>query len=210
MKKSSSYEPKKRPRQQRSRATVDYILKAAENLIAQDGGERLNTNRIAERAGVAVASLYQYFPNKEAIVSALFDAELSEERAELAKQSAALKDAPVSEIIRVGVTSMIDIHARRPKLVRAILDLIPLLGGGEALAGARQHVTDLVSEAMAERRAEIRSPRNLAMKAFIVVHAIEGIIHDAARERPEYLTDPAFAEELVELVDRFLRAASPT
>ena len=57
---------------------------------------------------------------------------------------------------------------------------------------------------MRRRRGELRSPKNLEIKAFIVVHAIESVIHDAAKERPDYLTDPAFAEELVELVDRFL------
>ncbi len=44
------------------------------------------------------------------------------------------------------------------------------------------------------------------MKAFLVVHAVEDVIHDAAEERPEYLGDPAFAEELVALVERFLLA----
>jgi len=57
---------------------------------------------------------------------------------------------------------------------------------------------------MKERRGELRSTENLEMKAFLVVHAIEGVIHDAANERPEYLTDPDFAKELVDLIDRFL------
>lgn len=204
MKKTPTHEPKKRPQQQRSRATVDYILRAAEQILSQDGVYRLSTNRIAKTAGVAVASLYQYFPNKEAIVNALFQLELSEERAEFVSRSARLKGAPLDEAVRAAIQSVIDVHAKKPKLVTSILQSIPFLGGAEALVRARQEVVDLVLETMRTRRDEIRSPRNLEIKAFLVVHAVESVIHDAANERPEYLTDPAFADELVEMIDRFL------
>ena len=61
--------PRKRPRQQRSQTTVDAVLTAAEMLL-QRGGP-FTTNHIAQRAGVSVGSLYQYFPNKQSIVAAL-------------------------------------------------------------------------------------------------------------------------------------------
>ena len=204
MKKSPAHEPKKQPQQERSRATVDYILEAAAQILSQDGAYRLSTNRIAKKAGVAVASLYQYFPNKEAIVNALFEMQLSEERREFTTRSAGLNDEPVREAIRVGIQSTIDLHARKPKLVRSILQSIPILGGAEALIRARQQVVEWVTDTMRRRRGELRSSKNLEMRAFLVVHAIEGVIHDAASERPEYLTDPVFADELIEMVDRFL------
>ncbi len=55
---------RKLPKQDRARATVDYLVKATAQILAEDGTDRLSTNRIAERAGVSVGSLYQYFPNK--------------------------------------------------------------------------------------------------------------------------------------------------
>jgi AcrR family transcriptional regulator len=206
MRKGSPPEPRKRPQQTRSRATVEYILEAAAQLLSRDGAAALSTNQIARRAGVAVASLYQYFPNKESIVNALFEMQLSEERAELAARSTELQDEPFAKAIRVGVRSMIDVHAGKPELVRSILKALPFLGGAEALIRARQHVVDLVSDAMRRRPGELRSPENLDIKAFVVVHAIESVIHDAAQERPEYLTDPAFEQELVDLLERFLLA----
>jgi AcrR family transcriptional regulator len=207
MRKSPPHEPKKTPRQERSRATVDYILQAAAQILSEDGPYSLSTNRIARKAGVAVASLYQYFPNKEAIVNALFERELSEERAELATRTALLTGAPTREAIRVAVRSTIAIHARMPKLVTSILQSIPFLGGAEAHVRARQHVVDLVRDTLRQRQDELRSPENLEVKAFLVVHAVEGVIHDAASERPDYLTTPAFEEELVALVERFLLQA---
>ncbi|MGH7284913.1 MAG: TetR/AcrR family transcriptional regulator [Polyangiaceae bacterium] len=199
-------ERRRGPQQARSRATVDFILEAAAQIVSKEGSIGLNTNRIAERAGVAVASLYQYFPNKEAILDALFEMQLSEERDEFARQSSALRgaNASVREAIRVGLRSTLDVHARKPTLVRSILSAIPFLGVHELQVRARQEVVDAIAAAMRERQDELRLPKNLEMRAFLVVHAIEAAIHDAASERPEYLTDPAFADELAEMVERFL------
>jgi AcrR family transcriptional regulator len=200
----SKHEPKKQPRQGRSQATVDYILKAAAQILSKEGRARLSTNRIAELAGVAVASLYQYFPNKEAIVNALYKMELSEELAEFTQRSAELKDGTVKDAIGVGIRSTIDLHARKPKLVASILESLPVLGGLEALIGARQKVIDFVAETMRQRKSELRSAKNVEIKSFLVVHAIESVIHAAAHERPDYLSEPAFAGELVEMIERFL------
>jgi len=63
--------PKKTPRQERSRATVEALLEATTDILIREGYTKLTTNRIAERAGVNIASLYQYFPGKEAIVAEL-------------------------------------------------------------------------------------------------------------------------------------------
>ena len=67
----SKLSPTKLPRQARSRATVEAILKATADILAKHGYARLTTNGIAERAGVNIASLYQYFPSKQAIVAEL-------------------------------------------------------------------------------------------------------------------------------------------
>lgn len=59
---------RKEPRQARSAQLVSDILEAAVRVLTQDGARRFTTARVAERAGVSVGSLYQYFPNKEAIL----------------------------------------------------------------------------------------------------------------------------------------------
>ena len=59
------------PRQTRALHFVDFILEAAAYILAEEGLEGFTTNRIAERAGVNIASLYQYFPNKSAILEEL-------------------------------------------------------------------------------------------------------------------------------------------
>jgi AcrR family transcriptional regulator len=183
--------------------TVGSILEAATQLLTQDGVERLSTNRIAERAGVAVASLYQYFPNKQAILGALSEKELSEERAELTARSAELADRPLREVIRVAVRSTIGIHARRPRLVKSLLESVPVLGA-EAHVRARAHVVSMVADALRARSDEVREAPDADMRAFVVVQAVEAAIHAAAAERPTYLDDPAFEDELTALVERYL------
>src|SRR5829696_10281387 len=59
------------PKQARSRALMQRVLDAAEELLASEGAEALTTTRIATAADVAVGSIYQYFPDKGAIVDAL-------------------------------------------------------------------------------------------------------------------------------------------
>jgi len=198
------HEPKKTPKQARSRFTVGSILEAATQILSQDGSQKLSTNRIAERAGVAVASLYQYFPNKEAIVGALYERQLSEERAEVEARAAELAERDARAIVRVAVKSTVAIHARRPRFVKALLESIPVLGLAEAHARAREQVVALVARAMRERRSELREAGDVEMRAFVVVQAVESAIHAAASERPEYLHDPRFEDELVALVERYL------
>ncbi|WP_428680355.1 TetR family transcriptional regulator [Reyranella sp.] len=66
--KTPSISSRKEPRQARSAQLVSDILEAAVRVLTQDGARRFTTARVAERAGVSVGSLYQYFPNKEAIL----------------------------------------------------------------------------------------------------------------------------------------------
>jgi AcrR family transcriptional regulator len=66
---------RKQPRQARSTALVTAILEAAIQVLAEEGAPRFTTARVAERAGVSVGSVYQYFPNKASI---LFQLQLEE------------------------------------------------------------------------------------------------------------------------------------
>src|ERR1700677_5139026 len=63
-------EPRKSPVQARSAASVDAILEATVQVLLDVGKERLTTTRVASRAGVSVGTLYQYFPNKSALLQA--------------------------------------------------------------------------------------------------------------------------------------------
>jgi AcrR family transcriptional regulator len=70
MKSESSKIQRRSPKQARARATCEAILEAASQILERDGADGFNTNAVAERAGVSIGTLYQYFPDKTAILLA--------------------------------------------------------------------------------------------------------------------------------------------
>lgn len=72
-KSTSPVEPRKEPKQERSRQTYQVILQGASKIIRKFGVQKFSTNKVAEESGVSIGSLYQYFPSKEAVIAALID-----------------------------------------------------------------------------------------------------------------------------------------
>lgn len=111
--------PRKTPLQGRSAATVATILEAAAHILERHGLEGFNTNAVAERAGVSIGSLYQYFPSKDAIMAALIRADAAAFLAGLevaaGRPSASLAET-VSALVAVGVAHQAD----RPVLARLL------------------------------------------------------------------------------------------
>jgi AcrR family transcriptional regulator len=104
--------PRKQPKQGRAKATVAAILEASVQLLGKGGLSALNTNSIAERAGVSVGSLYQYFPNKDAIVVALIHHQHQRQLDALAEALEGIEemtvDAGVRRIVRAGMQHHLD------------------------------------------------------------------------------------------------------
>ena len=94
--KKNAKRPVRRALQSRSKSTVDAIVKAAARILAEGGWPALNTNAIAARAGVSIGSVYEYFPDKQAILNVIVDRHLTAGEAKLAEAASALssgKDA---------------------------------------------------------------------------------------------------------------------
>ncbi|HYL99558.1 MAG TPA: TetR/AcrR family transcriptional regulator [Blastocatellia bacterium] len=72
-----SLKPRKKPVQARSAFTVESVLEATIQVLLKDGAAHLTTTRVAERAGVSVGTLYQYYPNKRSLLYALLENHLT-------------------------------------------------------------------------------------------------------------------------------------
>lgn len=92
------HQPRKQARQARARATEAAIVEAAARILEEDGVSALTTNRIAERAGVSIGSLYQYFPDKRSVIAQL----LRRERAALLDDVRAVSDSGGDALAAVG------------------------------------------------------------------------------------------------------------
>lgn len=137
--------PRKLPQQSRSRFTVDAILTAAERAILREGYDRVSTRRIADEAGVGVGSLYDYFPNKEAIAIALWD-RMDTAALELYDRALAIHlTAPPLVASRGIITTVARRLGQDARMHRALLEAGALANGAELMRrsvrerGARLH-----------------------------------------------------------------------
>jgi len=193
--------PRKTPRQERSRATVEALLEATTDILIREGYTKLTTNRIAERAGVNIASLYQYFPGKEAIVAELRRRHGADQRAALrqvlAEHTAGELESTIRTLVTVGVAG----HAHAPRLHRVFTEEIPALGYRDIAA-----IDAPIFEAM---RAFLRDAdvdvRDMELALWMISTASGAILHRAAVERPEDLSNGVIAEELITLLCRYLQ-----
>jgi AcrR family transcriptional regulator len=93
---------RRRPRQARSRATWEAILEAASQILERRGPAALTTNAVAERAGVSIGTLYQYFADKRAILVAAAQRELSAGAAGDGRRQRALIEALLAMLETLG------------------------------------------------------------------------------------------------------------
>ncbi|WKG03407.1 TetR/AcrR family transcriptional regulator [Mycolicibacterium sp. HK-90] len=109
--------PRKAPRQQRSRETVDVVLEAAAQVFDREGISA-TTNRIAERAGVSIGSIYQYFPNKQALLHALAQRHVSKavEQLEAVCDELRAQEPPFDDTMRTILDTVVELHSDRPGL----------------------------------------------------------------------------------------------
>jgi AcrR family transcriptional regulator len=196
--------PRKEPRQERARATVDAILAATARVLVKEGYDRASTNRIALEAGVSVGSLYQYFPSKEALVAALIERHSSEMIRYLEGRAANhAPDAPLRAIVRDVVHAMVEAHRVDPKLHRVVMEQVPRVGALKRLSELDEHALVLIRAFLETRRAEVR-PKNLKLAAFLLSSLVEAVTHGAVLMHPEYLVDLELVDETTEVICRYL------
>lgn len=195
--------PRKSPSQARSRATIDCILEATARVLVKDGFDHASTNKIAAAAGVSVGSLYQYFPSKEALVAALVERHMEAMTAEVVGTLAGLTSLPLPQAVRRMVELMLRAHAVEPALHKVLIEQVPRVGRLDRLHDIERRVGAVVRAYMETRRDELRVA-DLDMAAFVAITAVEALTHAAVLYHPERLSQPALADEITDLVSRYL------
>jgi AcrR family transcriptional regulator len=174
---------RRQPRQARALATRAAIFEATARILEAQGEAALNTNRIAERAGVSVGTLYQYFADKQAILVAMAMAENAKVRAVLAQEGGDL--SPHRRAIRAQITALKDFPATR----RAALKAIQAAEGGAVVVRET-----LVADPLLPRPVDADD-----LDLFVISRAITGVVRAAVSEASPYLTDPRLEDALVRL-----------
>jgi len=200
--------PRKSASQKRSLATVEALLDATARVLTKVGYDRASTNRIAATAGVSVGSLYQYFPNKEALVAALVARHNREMLALLSdalKEVASLDLAPaIAKLVRAAV----DAHLVDPALHRVFDEQVPRMGQLAKIEALEGETFRLVRRYLEQRRSEI-AVRDLDSATSILVTTVEALTHQFVIRRPDApdRERDRFIDEVTRLVVGYLQPA---
>ena len=192
-----TWKPRKRPVQRRSQKTVGYVLEAAAQLFAELGYERTTTNHVAQKAGVSIGSIYQYFPNKEALLLALAESHLSEvrERAVAALRDLREAGVPPEEFFRGFVEFIVDFHQGGEPLHDLFFEEAP----------SSSRLVELVRAINVGCAAEIEgylgecglAGDDLSLKAAVLTGMAGNLTHEVALDPPTRHHPAAYQEEVV-------------
>jgi len=201
----------KKPTQARSRFMVEQILEAAAQVFAEAGYAAATTNRIAERAGVSIGSLYRYYPDKDSILLELVGHHLQQGIAMLVDVSGRV-DLPKVDLdvfIKEVVRAVLELHTKNPRLHYVLLS--EAVWSSEVIAELHQ-IEDRVAMVLAwaltnHPQVRVRDP---AQAAYIIVHLVKDLAHEYVVHPPTAVSEEDFIAEVTHLLRCYLTTAGPS
>lgn len=168
-------EPRKSPVQARSAASVDAILQATIQVLLNVGKERLTTTRVASRAGVSVGTLYQYFPNKSALLQAALKRHLDEVAEAVEVVCKEQHGRTLRQMVTALITAFLEAKMRDPKTSVALYSV------GSDVDGAKiaQQMTARLNKAIVRMLETTSEP--LATDPHLVASMLEGTMIGISR-----------------------------
>lgn len=196
------------PRQKRSQETAEAIVEAAARVFAEMGLERATTNRIAEVAGVSVGSLYQYYPDKHALLIAIFVRESARLEAALLRVFAEIGLDDVPAILRAYTEETLAVFESNAPLFQMLLEQVPRYAGLDPTHEIDKKAARSLRLLLELARSRI-APRDLDVAALLMVRTfryntlvtLKEPLHGAQRE--------AFIEEMTAMLANYLFGPRP-
>jgi AcrR family transcriptional regulator len=199
-------EPRKSPVQARSTASVSAILDATVQVLRGAGKERLTTTRVASRAGVSVGTLYQYFPNKSALLKAALKRHLDEVTEAVERVCLAQKGMPVEQMATALITTFLEAKMRDAKTSVALYAVSSDVDGAKIV----QQVGTRSNTAIVEMLTSAREP--LTKEPQLVAAMLQGAMVGVSRRLLESGAPDAqfdsMRRELIFFACAYLRACS--
>lgn len=197
---------RKSPKQARARQTVETLLDTTAQILLEEGGERLTTNYLAEKAGYSIGTVYQYFPNRQAIVLALIERQRDKVARQVAVVLVRTAGRPAQE--RIGAILHVLHEAftfhRNParRLMRALIGMAMAQG----LPTPPNVAAQAIVQVWMEDGGEHARPLNDS-EVFVLTRAIIEVLRQAVLTASPLLGTQAFEEALLRMVIGFLSAA---
>jgi len=202
----SAFEPRKTPIQARSAVTVESISEATIQVLLSHGAERLTTTRVADRAGVSVGTLYQYYPNKHSLLFAVLEHHLNNVAAKVEAACERACHKPLAEMIKEMVEAFVDAKMERRDISAALYRVSADVGGPALVKRIVQRSRKAI-EAMLETATDIKSPpEKLAIHTMLA--AMGGAIRSLLEAGPPPAAVRQSREQLVLLCQSYMAAAT--
>lgn len=125
--------PRKSPRQARAAVTLDAIFEATIQVLVSDGPRRLTTTRVAERAGVSVGTMYQYFPHKQSLFYALNERYLDALAKRVEETCQSQRGAPIGQMVEALIMTYWNAKTERVEVTQALYKSVVELDNGSLI-----------------------------------------------------------------------------
>ncbi len=195
--------PRKTPIQARSNATVDAILQATLQVLTTVGKERLTTTRVAARAGVSVGTLYQYFPNKSALLQAALRRHMDEVRSAIEKVCAQHQSASLLDMGTALIFAYLAAKMQNVKASAALYAVSSDVDGAAIAKAAGQRSRQAIIKLFATAREPLTKDPEVIANA--VVSALNGFSRSLLESKSPELQLASMRDELTVLVHAYLR-----
>jgi AcrR family transcriptional regulator len=184
------FEPRKTPVQARSTVTVEAIAEATVQVLLSHGTERLTTTRVAERAGVSVGTLYQYFPNKQSLLFAVLEDHLDKVSTAVETACDRARGLPLAAMVQAVVEEFVDAKMRRPDVSTALYRIAADIGGPELVQRTGDRSRKALAAMLRTAPDAVALPQDFAIKMMFAAMA------GATRSVLEAGASPALAGKL--------------
>lgn len=198
--------PRKTPRQARSAATVEAIFDATIQVLLSDGAARLTTTRVAEKAGVSVGTMYQYFPHKRALLHAILKRHLDEIVTVVEAVGEKHRGSRVAVISDALVAAYLDAKTTSLNATRALYRIAPELDLAALQKDNAIRVNKAVSAALAS--ASDAKFADLRTVALTLQAAVTGTTRDLLERDASPAMWSVVANELPKMCRAYLRDAA--
>jgi AcrR family transcriptional regulator len=194
---------RKAPRQARSRETVERIVTAGREVLVKDGYDAFSTNRVAAAAGVSPGSLYQYFPDKAAILDVVIDRYWDEVADRVAASLADRIGGFGPEMVRETADALLAALEADRALLRVVAEELPIQRSRERRAALEKRVRELATTYFLARPESSNRP-DPAVAAWVMVLAVENLAMRWVLDQPPQVSRDQLVDEMVALVSGYL------
>ena len=203
---SAALEPRKSPVQARSAASVEAILEATVQVLLQVGKEQLTTTRVAARAGVSVGTLYQYFPNKSAMLQAVLRRHLNETSSAVETVCAEQRGKPVEQMATALMTAFLAAKMHDAKTSAALYSVSSDVDGAKIAQQMGARSPKAIAGMLDSTEPPL--PTDTRLAASMLYGMMVGVSRRLLESGSPEKQLPAIREELIFVARAYLRACA--